>query len=137
MYSLIIGLFILAGFAAAFVSARKIRKSNQTLNWPHTNATISHKPVKTDKDIPEIFFHYHVAEKKYQKQIQPLPGEETMPDFAGHFKRKYPDGENITIYYDPNAPENTCFNAGATMEDKLIFCFGIGAILLGLYGLSV
>ncbi len=137
MYSLIIGLLILAGLGTAFINGRKILKSNKTKNWPHTNATLSHKPGRTDKDAPEIFYHYQVNEKSYHKQIHPSTGEETMPGFAAHFRKKYPDGENITVYYESDSPENTLFTAGAVIEDKLIFWMGIGTIFLGMYGLTV
>ena len=137
MYSLIIGLFILAGFAAVFVSGRKILQSNKTLNWPHTNATLRHEYGQNEKAAPKIYFTYQVSEVSHEKQIHPSAAEETMPDFAGHFKNKYPNGENITVYYDPDSPENTLFEVGATTENKLIFGFGVGAILMGLYGLTV
>lgn len=140
MYSLIIGLFIIAGLGAAFLNGRKILQSNKTKNWPHTNATLIHKygdNRKNNKVAPEIYFTYQVSGNTYKKQIQPSPGEETMPGFAEHFTKKYPDGENITIYYAPDSPENTLFQVGALTEDKLIFAIGIGAILLGSYGLTV
>lgn len=137
MYSLIIGLFILAGFAAAFVNGRKIKQSNKTVNWPHTTGTLRHKPSRNEKDAPSIYFSYQVDGTSYQQQIQPSAGEETMPGFARHFKEKYPDGENITVFYQPDSPENTLFSVGPTTEDKLIFWMGIGAMLLGAYGLTV
>lgn len=137
MYSLIIGLFILAGFVAAIMNGRKIQQSKKTKNWPETTATLRHKAGRNEKDAPEIYINYQVADKKYNKQVQPSTGEETTPGFAEYFKKKYPDGENITVFYNPDSPEDTLFAVGVATEDKFIFGMAISSILLGFYALTV
>jgi len=136
-YSLIILIFILAGAAAAFLNGRKILKSNKTKNWPSADATIIHKTNSNPNTAPKIYYTYQVSGNTYENKIQPPAGEETMPGFAEHFKKKYPDGEKITVFYSPDSPQRTLFSVGATTEDKLIFGIGIGAILLGLYAITV
>jgi len=136
-YSLIILFFILAGIAAAIFNGRRIIQSNKTKNWPHISATIVHKSAINEKATPEIFYRYQISETIYEKKIEPTPGEETMPGFVAHFKNKYPDGDKTNIFYNPDSPENARLTVGPTPEDKLIFSISIGAILLGLYAITV
>ena len=136
-YAIIIIFFILAGIAAVIYNGRNIAKSNKSKDWPQTNATITHKTANNPSGAPDIFFSYTVSDSLLEKQIHPAPGEETMPGFAKHFTTKYPDGESITVYYDPADSENTLFAVGAGAEDKWMFGLGIGAILMGLYALTV
>ena len=136
-YSLIILLFILAGLTAALLNGRKILQSNKRKNWPNTSAEIFYKPVSNEKKAPEIYYRYQIAGKTYEKRVQPSPGEETMPGFVEHFKKQYPEGELITVFYSPQCPEEPLLSVGATTEDKLIFGIGIGAVILGLYGITL
>lgn len=137
-YSLIILIFILAGLAAAIWNGRNIIQKNKSKNWPRTDGHIFYKTTTLQgKEKSDIYFNYTVDETKYEQKIEPDAGEETMPGFEAHFKKQYPDGDKITVYYDKNAPENTQFSVGASTEDKLIFGISVGAILLGLYAISV
>ncbi|MDH3325482.1 MAG: DUF3592 domain-containing protein [Gammaproteobacteria bacterium] len=137
-YSFIIFFFILAGLAAAIWNGRKIIQNNKKRNWPYTKAAIFYKANdKPETSAPDIYFRYSVSDKHFEQKITPTPSEETIPGFAEHFKKQYPADSEINVYYEPGSPETTLFKVGATTEDKLIFGISIGAILLGLYAITI
>lgn len=136
-YGYIIAFFIIAGLAAVIFNGRKIMRANKIKSWPSIDATIFHQESNNISKAPDIFCTYQVNDKTYRKQIPPSPGQETMPGFAEHFKKQYPDSEKITIYYDITSPENMRFSVGAATEDKLILGLGVGTILMGLYAMTV
>lgn len=137
-YSIIIILFIIAGFITVIWMGKKISAKNRRLSWPSVEASIEHvdNPKNPDQ-APDIYFTFEANGQNIKQKIEPKPGEETMPDFAKHFTSQYPKGSKMTVFYQPDAPENAHFSVGASTEDKLIFAIGIGAILLGLYAITV
>lgn len=137
-YSIIIILFILAGLSAVAWVLRKILKDSKSNNWPQTDATIFYQGEHNiSKQLPDINFRYTVSGQSFEQKIEPAAEELTMPGFIDHFKKKYPEGETLIVYYDIQSPERTTFTPGAKLEDKIILALCLSAVLVGVYAITI
>jgi len=137
-YSIIIVFFILAGLSAVAWVLRRIVKDNKSKDWPQADATIFYDDTQSSvNNIPDINFRYTVSGHLYEQKIKPEAEEITMPGFLDHFKKKYPDGETLTVFYQLDSPELTTFTPGAKLEDKIILALCLSAVMVGVYAITI
>ena len=138
-YSIIVGLFCVAGAALALYSGANIRKKGRTASWPATKGHISEsvQACKETEFLPRVVYSYTVAGKEYKNVMPMPPGESSNPDFAGRFVAQNPIGKELTIYYSPENPALSLLKVGVGTEDWVILFLGIGAMVMGLVFLLV
>lgn len=137
-YSIIIAFFIFAGLFAILWVLRKISRDNKSNSWPSAEAAIYYlKNSDPLQKIPCIYFRYTVSGSTYEQKIEPPIEEATMPGFVSHFKSKYPEGQTLKVFYNDDDPNITTFTPGAKTEDKMILGLCIGAVIVGVYAITI
>lgn len=137
-YSIIIAIFVFTGLFAVAWFLRKILRDNKSKSWPHTEASIFYLENKDPlQKMPNINFRYTVSGSIYNQKIEPTIEEVTMPGFANHFKKQYPEGETLKLFYNNDFPKTTTFSPGAKTEDKIILSLCIAAVFVGFYAITI
>jgi len=133
-YSIIVGLFCVAGAVLAVYSGVNIRKKGRTATWPATKGHISEslEPSMETEFLPRVVYSYTVGGKEYTNVLPIPPGESSNPDFSGRFIAQNPVGKELTIYYSPEDPALSLLKVGVGTEDWVILLLGIGAMVMGL-----
>ncbi|MCC6207903.1 MAG: DUF3592 domain-containing protein [Gammaproteobacteria bacterium] len=132
-YALIIGLFIAGGLITAGWGWRLIVRARAMRLWPATEGIIETAEVIGGEDdlLPHIVFSYRVDGKNYHRILELPPGALPSPELAAAWRRNYPAGGQVTVYYDPRRPDNALLELSGGAGDWLIFALGAAATLLG------
>ena len=123
-----------------------INDARLSLNWPTATGTVLHSRVKsytsysdgksTEMYSADIVYRYTVNTKTYTSSDISL-GDHSSSSYGGMEKliRLYPTGEIVTVYYDPNKPDNALLEPGPAFITYLPFAFGVLSIFAGLFAL--
>lgn len=133
-YSIILGLFVLAGVFTSIWGWTIIRSAKQTLQWPKTDGHIKiSEPASTlDAHLPHIVYDYTAEGQQYQSTLQ-LPGGTTpSPELAARYVERFPAGATIQVAYNPDQPDISTLEPGPRDGDWLIFSIGLGATVFGI-----
>jgi len=135
-------IFIGIGLLLIFIYFRNLAKVRASQAWPAVQGTVIESWVRrtesTDDDgsvsysyYPEIQYQYQVMGSQYQGDKITFGlksgGNRTKAEKA---IAKYPTGANVTIYYQPDKPENAVLERSIT---KGLLFSGILLILLGIF----
>lgn len=133
LYSIIVGLFSLAGAALALWSWRGISQKRRTSNWEALEARIiaAVKQSPENDMLPLVTYQYEIDNQKYQGVVDVPSGESALPEFADQFLKKYPLDSQLTVYCNPQNPAESALKKGVNSEDWVIFSVGIGACIFG------
>ncbi len=129
-----------AGLLAGYYWGRK--KAQASLSWPHTQGKVLESYVRQDTRedfedntttvvyFPEVRYGYTVNGEEYvgrQISFGGVPGG-TRPSLAQKVVDRYPEGAEVTVYYNPDKPSEAVLEHGAPSSALLV----IGGILLAL-----
>ncbi|MGH8533949.1 MAG: DUF3592 domain-containing protein [Gammaproteobacteria bacterium] len=145
------GLLLLIGFGVFINAVGVLWQAFRTTHWPQTEGTIISSEMDS-KDIPrgvgaleeksrqyraDIAFRYQVDDETHM-------GDKVSVEFApwwtkDYYKAKrilmrYPVGEDVIVYYDPNDPSNGVLDPGVsstTLVESIIRVFIVAACFLG------
>ena len=133
-YALIIGGFIITGLAITAFGWHGFQKGKARKQWPSTPGEISSTALASAENdlLPDIRFSYTVEDKRHESKIEFPPGTMPMPGFATTHVEKYPVGSEVTVYYNPQRPEQATLEPGRANDDWLILAMGIGCTIIGL-----
>lgn len=133
-YAIIIGGFITAGLLITAFGWRAFQKGKNTGQWPSTCGEISATRLASDENdlLPDIRFNYTIDANRYEGRVEFPPGTMPMPGFAQTQLDKYPQGSEVTVYYNPQQPEQATLEPGRAKDDWLILALGIGFTAIGL-----
>lgn len=134
-YIITLSLFTLAGLVATIYGWIIIVKAKKTKTWPSVEGVIQEsKPVSEENDLlPYVEFSYtvdgqtHRRPQDFPKDL--VPGEE----FRKTFVAKYPPGARVPVYYDPASPEHATLEPGFMSGDWMVFAFGLGMAVIGIF----
>lgn len=132
-YSIILGLFVVAGVLAALWGLRVMTTGRRSLQWPSVEGTIEECKISSDEFdlLPHISFRYQVNQRSYQQSLK-FPGDVTpTKEFAQGYVDKYPAGTRVHIYYNPGNPQDSTLEPGAGRGDWLILAIGISMVVIG------
>lgn len=136
-YAIILGLFIIAGLFAVLWGWSIIAKARKTLRWPMVEGTIEQSTSTSEADdlLPHILFSYTVAAYTYQRTLAFPSGTNPSPELATSYAKKYPAGAKVSVYYNPDQPDQATLEPGLAKGDWMIPFLGIIAMALGIYAL--
>ena len=136
-YAIILGLFIIAGFVGVLWGWFIIAKARKTLRWPMVEGAIEQSaPTSEANDLlPHILFSYTVAAYTYQRTLEFPDGTEPSPELATSYAKKYPAGAKVSVYYNPDQPDQATLEPGLARGDWMIPAVGIVAMALGIFAL--
>lgn len=132
-YALIIVLFIVGGLVTAGWGWRLVVRARAMRRWPATEGVVeTAEPAGGEEDLlPSIVFSYRVDGKIYRRALELPPGALPSPELAAAWRRDYPAGGRVTVYYDPRRPDQALLRHSGMAGDWLVFALGLGAALLG------
>lgn len=136
-YVIILGLFIIAGFGAILWGWFIIAKARKTLRWPMVEGAIEQSALTSEADdlLPHILFSYTVAAYTYQRTLEFPNGTNPSPELASSYAKKYPVGAKVSVYYNPDQPDQATLEPGLARGDWMIPALGIAAMALGIFAL--
>jgi len=133
-YIIILSLFVIGSLLATLWGWRVIVKGRKTLTWPNVTGIIEESTPTSEGDdlLPHILFSYCVAEQSYRYSVEFPRGMTPTPEFTAQYMQRFPVGASVSVYYDPQKPNQATLEPGPVKGDWLIFALGIGSTLLGL-----
>ena len=131
---------MLAMFAAGiFMLARggyEIKGAHGTGNWPSTTGKITSSSVRKETRresnktstvyYPSVQYRYQIDGRPYtSSRIAFGNASGGRKSFAQDVAEKYPSGQKVTVYYDPDDPQYAILETGFTWNSIFIFLGGI------------
>jgi len=132
-YTIILGLFVVAGFLATLWGLRIMATARKTQNWPVVEGIIEESAISSDEHdlLPHISFSYLVDDQTFQQSLQ-FPGDVTSSqEFARSYVEKYPVGSHVKVYYNPADPQSATLEPGLGKGDWLVMAIGLGMLIFG------
>lgn len=132
-YSVILGLFIVAGVLATIWGLRILFMARKSQQWPSVEGLIEESDLSSARDdlLPHIIYSYSVSQQSY-RQAMKFSGDITpTQEFAQSYVDKYPVGSRVQVYYNPAKPEIATLEPGMGKGDWLILVIGLVMILFG------
>ncbi|MEJ2180408.1 MAG: DUF3592 domain-containing protein [Gammaproteobacteria bacterium] len=135
-YSIILGLFVVAGLLATLWGLRVIVMARKTLQWPAVAGTVEESKISTESSeindlLPHIKFCYSIEQQTFH-QVMQFPGDITpSQEFSRSYVDKYPVGASVQVYYNPEDPEKATLEPGLAKGDWLILAIGLGMVVIG------
>lgn len=121
-------------------SAPMVKESEASENWPTTSGIITHSELSQSMSdgkkmyAANVNYNFTVDEKAYTGDRISLTSNGTSTGSVGKVKetlQTYPVDANVTVYYDPEFPNNAVLEPGA---DFFIYFVKYGPLVLGLIG---
>lgn len=133
-YTVVLGLFIVAGAATTLWGWWIIRNARQSLRWPTEEGAIEHAEAQPETDdlLPRIEFSYTVSDQRYLTAVHFPSGTTPTPELSRQYLEKYPVGRHVTVYYDPQRPQHATLEPGMAQGDWMIFALGLIATAIGI-----
>ena len=139
-YSIILGLFLVAGLLATLWSLRIVLTARKTMQWPAVEGLIEESKVSSASSdsferndlLPHITFSYKVEQQSFQ-QLMKFPGDITpSEEFSKSYVKKYPVGLRVQVHYNPENPEISTLEPGLGKGDWLVLAIGLGTLVFGI-----
>ncbi len=132
--------FLGIGYLVAFVFGKPILDDAwASSEWPSVAGTIKESEVRQERHEGKL---HHSAGIHYEYQIdgQTLGGDTVW--FGGNFSstdsgsarktvNRYPVGEQVDVYYNPEDPTNSVLEPGAHLSSYAVFGIGLAFLFVG------
>ena len=141
------GIFFLVGLGMSFLGYRLIRKARESANWPSTPGTIESSTVDVERErerdsegdvhyetkyIPNIVYQYQVNGMDYAgDRISFSGGSSSNRTRAYRITNQYPEGAEVAVHYDPEDPQESVLQPGATWKTYIVLVMGVVFSLVG------
>ena len=148
---LLVGLlFAIFGLYAIYSGVTTYMKAAASVNWPTTNGIITSSAVTNSVNCvqntnganscgliyyPNVFYTYTVNNILYTGNTIQLHDVSSVGNnllYATSEVKKYPVGDNVTVYYEPNVPTTALLESGATIDNLYLPLFGVFFSIIGL-----
>jgi len=139
MQDLVGSIMMLVGIVAVLYAAYIKLSINKKLSWPSVTGIITSAKLSTESQSDvmggsantfygaKIMYTYTVGKRVLRGSKISAGGElnTSMPGRAEARIRKYPEGSEVDVYYNPTNPTQACLE----LTDEIsVFCAGIGAL---------
>lgn len=128
---IVIFLFVFGG-VTALGGIKLINNARESLYWPKAEGIITQSFMDRDRH------RRHYANIKYSFTVngQKITGfqisAKEMNKSSEELLKEYPVGKKVTVYYDPDNPENSLLEPGYSWQSYQAFVLGIIIILVGI-----
>jgi ribosomal protein L40E len=128
--------FLISGMALLWVTLYIHTSGHKSRSWEKTDGIIissSYFEKKDDEDrwffYPSVSYSYTAGGKEYvSDKITLLSRAFDTEGQVKNFIRPYPAGKNVTVYYDPQTPQNAVLKTGT--EGGILFCMYFWTIIV-------
>ena len=139
--ALFFAIFILAGGIIAGFGVRNIVHAYESRNWPHTNGPVVYSEVERHSGrkrgssySPSIKYQYSIQEQQYEGDMIAfgMKNVSAGQGFAERFVKKYPQGKDIQVFYNPLEISESVLEPGLSKRSFILFAFGMSFMLGGI-----
>ncbi len=143
LFLLVLGMFA-AGVCMMAWGGYEIKGSRESGSWPSTNGTITSSSMskRTTRDsnhrtrttyYPKIGFQYQVGGRTYTSTRIAFGTGETggSVKWARKVVNKYPVGNTVTVYYNPQDPQYGVLESGITWRSIIFLLAGLAFFAAG------
>ena len=132
-YSIVLGLFIIAGFITAIRGGHSLIKSQKTTHWPEVEGRIEETGLSSESHdlLPHVLFSYTVDGQTYRQTVKFSNDVSPTQEFASRYLEKFPQGATVKVYYNPDHPQDATLEPGQHKGDWLLVALGLGMTILG------
>lgn len=138
LYSVILSLATLGGIGITIWGWLILARSRKTKQWPTTEGRIEVSETSSTVNdlLPHIVFSYRVNGKQYRCNFKFPEGTHPLPEFNQTYLKKYPVGNNIPVFFNPEQPDIATLEP-ETQGDWMILTLGIMMTVGGVVTLLV
>jgi hypothetical protein len=121
-YTIILGLFTLAGLVATVWGSIIIARARRTLRWPNVEGVIEESRFSS-RDYDFLPTYHGTVE---------FPGDITpTQEFAQSYVDKFPVDRKVQVYFQANNPQHATLEPGLGRGDWLVLAIGLGMLISG------
>lgn len=141
LVTLLIGIvFLIGGFFALKFGQKSIDLAKASVEWPSVPGKVESSEVvrKRDNDgdtmyRAEIIYSYTVNGEALESDKRRIGATSSSSSSKSAYKitREYPQGQDVTVYYNPDAPEEAVLEPGVFLESKILWYVGLVFMVLG------
>lgn len=145
-YSSVVGLaFLVAGAAALLQGGFALEEALRSSHWPSVpGRVVSSKVVAVscleggggNCTAPDIRYRYAVRGIELEGTRLGVLAWETNGSAAKDAVAAFPEGREVTVYYDPTIPSRSVLRTGPGWAEILMIAVAAGMVLGGLYVLK-
>lgn len=144
--SIIVGIIFIASSYAfySFFGSEIVKKASLSEEWPTTTGVITSSEIRESKNdegtnmyAADVTYEYQVDEAQYTgNRISLNSANSTTSSINSVLKdiKKYPEGERVTVYYDPEYPGESVLQPGA---DWVVYLVKFLPLFMGVLGLFI
>lgn len=126
LYPVILIAVTLGGIGVSLWGWRVLKQAQLTRQWPQTTGMIETSEPGSEHDdlLPHIVYRYRIGNEEYRAPFRFPEGTNPMPEFAASYLKKYPVGAEVTVFYNPEQPQDSTLEPAAR-GDWMILALGI------------
>ncbi|OQY17161.1 MAG: hypothetical protein B6I36_09370 [Desulfobacteraceae bacterium 4572_35.1] len=135
-----ISLLLIGGLVIGIYGILCVYWGYESKSWPTTDGVVILSRISGSTRVigrkASIKFEYYVDGKRH---VSPLVSYTwKCVDYAASIEilRKYPEGKEIIVYYDPDDPDRAVLNTEISLRILWIFSLSILTLLIGMKGLK-
>lgn len=141
--TLVFGLiFLIAGYLVAFkFGAPILENAKASEQWPKASGRITASHVETSRDSENK--NMYSAQVTYEYEVEGTTYTDDTVWFGGDYSSsnrsdaqqtvsKYPAGQTVDVYYQPDDPANAVLEPGAKFTSYLVYGIGWMILLVGI-----
>jgi hypothetical protein len=125
-------IFLIVGVGLSIWGWNTLRNAQKSESWPTVNGEITGSYVRTDNDDDgttyhaEVAYQYVVNDTRYNADTVSF-GQYGSSDrsHAGDVVARYAEGDRVTVFYNPEAPETAVLEPGVTWSSYMLLAFGL------------
>lgn len=133
-------IFCLVGAGVSVYGSVVLQNAAVSKTWPTASGRILLAQVDTDTDedgttySADVSYEYFINDQRYQDDTVSF-GEygSGNPKHAQEIVDRYPVGQAVTVYYDPEQPKTAVLEPGVTWSSYLML--GIGLLFMFIPGI--
>ena len=138
---LIGGFLAMLGAWVVAMLVRSLRLGRASLQWPHTQGTVTNSLVKRELSgpgggysyVPLITYTYEVDGAAYEGNTFTYRGINAKKKIATKIVEGLPKGQLVDVYYDPSEPSRAVLLPGASTSSYVIgFAIAVFIAVVGL-----
>ncbi|MEM7332070.1 MAG: DUF3592 domain-containing protein [Chloroflexota bacterium] len=131
------GVWIAIGVGYFVNGVMTLRNARQSNGWPSAKGEITNSSIRTESTDDGLTYHADVEyrfvanDRWYEANIVKFgeSGHASRTD-AAEILARYPVGDEVNVFYDPEMPETAVLEPGVTFDSYLFLLIGLSILLL-------
>lgn len=126
------GIFFVAGIGITYWGSQILGNANKSVEWPTAMGRVIFSDVREDSDEDGASYHADVSYEYVVNDREYLSDQVSFGQYgssnyshAAEIVRRYPVGERVTVYYNPEQPETAVLEPGVTWSSYMVLVMGL------------